>query len=95
MAATQPARFGEDWSDERIKGFLNRIPPEGESADFHALYNAYKHMRAFDFERFLKVFVEAGRNVDATNPEGKTLLDLVREHPAAAEFIPLLEAARG
>ena len=56
MAFNQPATFNELWSDERIKGYLHRQPPVGENADFNALYNAYKHMRATDFERFLVFF---------------------------------------
>lgn len=91
MALSQPARFGEDWSDERVKGYLNHLPPAGESADFHALYNAYKHMRAFDFERFLGYFVAAGRDLKARDANGKTLLELVQQHPSAADIAALLE----
>lgn len=93
MAVSQPARFGEDWSDERVKSYLNRLPPHGENADFHSLHTAYKHMRAFDFERFLGFFLAGGGDLNATNTEGKTLLDIVRQHPSSAEFVPLLEQA--
>ncbi len=95
MAGTQPARFGEDWSDERIKGYLNRTPPEGESADFHVLYTAYKHMRHFDFERFLGFFQAAGRDVNAKNQNGHSLLDLARQHGQGREIVELLEKAQG
>jgi ankyrin repeat protein len=90
MAFTQPAKFGEEWNDDRVKSYLNRLPPVGESADFHVLYNAYKHMRANDFERFLVFFLADGRDVNATNPEGKTLLDLAKEHPTSSEFVTVL-----
>jgi len=93
MALSQPARFGEDWCDERIKGYLNRLPPAGDNPDFHVLYNAYKHMRPFDFERFVVYFLEAGRDLGARNREGRTLLDIAREHVASAEFVAILEHA--
>lgn len=93
MSVSQPARFGEDWSDERVAGYLNRQPPAGTDADFHALHTAYKHMRPEDFARFLDVFKSAGRRVDARDPQGRTLLDLVTTHPASAEFARLLQAA--
>lgn len=93
MALSQPARFGEDWSDERVKGYLNRQAPAGDNPDFHALYTAYKHMRAFDFERFLGYFLEAGRDLNARNADGRTLLEIVREHPAAADILAVLEHA--
>lgn len=92
MALSQPARFGEDWSDERVKAYLNRTAPEGIDADFHVLHTAYKHMRAIDFERFLAFFQEAGRNLNATSPDGKTLRTLVAEHPASADILLLLDA---
>lgn len=93
MGVSQPARFGEDWSDERVRGYLDRLPPEGESADFHVLMTAYKHMRPHDFERFLSFYTAAGRNLDATDSHGHTLLSLARGHVQSAEFVRLLEQA--
>ncbi|MDP2227776.1 MAG: PA4642 family protein [Moraxellaceae bacterium] len=90
---SQPARFGEDWSDERVRGYLDRQPPAGENADFSALMTAYKHMRGIDFERFTGFFVAAGRDLSAKGPDGRSLLDIVREHPKSAEFVQILEAA--
>ncbi|MFZ5560418.1 MAG: PA4642 family protein [Pseudomonadota bacterium] len=94
MGVTQPARFGEDWSDERVRGYLERQPPAGENADFHVLMTAYKHMRAHDFERFIGFFRDAGRDLDARGTAGRTLLEIVRDHAKAADFVKILEAAR-
>lgn len=94
MGVTQPARFGEDWSDERVKGYLNRLPPAGENADFHVLMTAYKHMRVYDFERFVGFFKDAGRDLNARGPDGKTLLEIVRGHAKAGEFAQILEVAQ-
>lgn len=91
MGVTQPARFGEDWSDERVKGYLSREAPAGENADFHILMTAYKHMRAYDFERFIAFFLAAGRDINATGPEGRTLLEIVKMHPKSADFVKILE----
>ncbi len=93
MGVSQPARFGEDWSDERVRAYLDRQPVEGENADFHVLMTAYKHMRPHDFERFLAFFVAAGRNLDATNANGQTLLALARTHTQSADIVTLLEQA--
>jgi len=93
MGVSQPARFGEDWSDERVRAYLDRQPVEGENADFHVLMTAYKHMRAHDFERFLGFFVTAGRDLNAMNADGQTLLALARTHAQSAEFVTLLEQA--
>jgi hypothetical protein len=94
MGVSQPARYGEEWSDERVKGYLNRETTEGENPDFHVLYIAYKHMRSCDFERFIVFFKEAGRDLNARNKNGKTLLDIVSEHGKAGEFVAILQAAQ-
>ncbi|MEL0028120.1 MAG: PA4642 family protein [Perlucidibaca sp.] len=93
MSVSQPAKFGESWSDDRVRGYLDRQPPAGTDADFHALYTAYKHMREEDFERFLGYFKAAGRQVSARDPQGRSLLDIVREHPQSQGFVALLANA--
>ncbi|HEX5360294.1 MAG TPA: PA4642 family protein [Fluviicoccus sp.] len=93
MALSQPARFGEDWNDDRVRGYLNRQAPTGVDPDFHVLNTAYKHMRAYDFERFMAFFLDEGRNVNAVNENGRCLLDLVREHPISVDFVHILEDA--
>lgn len=93
MGVSQPARFGEDWSDERVRGYLDRQPADDSNPDFHVLMTAYKHMRPHDFERFLGFFVATGRNLDATDSNGNTLLSLARSHAQSAEFVKLLEQA--
>ncbi|MEO6699374.1 MAG: PA4642 family protein [Paraperlucidibaca sp.] len=92
MAVSQPATFDETWSDERIVSFLAHQPPAGESADFHVLYNAYKHMRVTDFKTLLSHFNSAGRDLHARNDQGQSLLDIVRTHPQSQAFAELLSA---
>jgi hypothetical protein len=94
MGVSQPARFGEDWSDERVKGYLGRPAPDGTDPDFHVLMTAYKHMRPYDFERFIHFFLEAGRNLDAPGPDGRSLPEIVRSHRKSGEFVAILDAAK-
>lgn len=94
MGVSQPARFGEDWSDERVKGYLDRQPVAGENPDFHVLMTAYKHMRPCDFERFVAFYQAAGRDLDARNAAGHTLLEIVRTHHRSTDFVKILEAAQ-
>jgi predicted phosphoadenosine phosphosulfate sulfurtransferase len=91
MALSQPATFNEPWSDERVFAYLNILPPAGVDADYHVLYNAYKHMRPHDFERLLTQFKADGRNVSATAPNGQTLAQEIQVHPQqSTPFIELL-----
>lgn len=81
MALSQPATFNEEWPDARVFAYLDQLPPVGVNADFHVLYHAYKHMRAFDYERLLTQFVANGRDVNATNPEGQRIHDVIAQFP--------------
>lgn len=92
MAVSQPATFNEEWSDERVFAYLNHLPPHGVNADFHVLYNAYKHMRAHDFKRLLLQFKADGRNIEATNPQGQTIYDVIKTFPRQRdEFLDILD----
>lgn len=81
MAFAQPATFNEEWTDARVYTYLNQLPPTGVDADFYVLYHAFKHMRAYDYERLLVKFVADGRNLNATNPQGQRIHDVIAEYP--------------
>ena len=85
---SQPQVTDEVWDDERVKSFL-ALEPHGENADFHVLLKAYRGMRPDDFERFLRFFNEAGRQLDANDHQGRTLWSIIEKHQQGAEFIAL------
>lgn len=92
MAFAQPATFNEPWSDERVYAYLDQLPPQGVDADFHVLYNAFKHMRPYDYERLLARFVADGRRLDATNPQGLTIAEVIAQYPRQKdEFLQVLQ----
>jgi len=81
---------GEVFDDNRIRGFLNVQPPAGVDADFHALEIAYRGMTPESFERFVTFFREAGRNLQARNQQGETLVDVLKKHRHGKEYLPVL-----
>ncbi len=85
--------LGESFSDERIKTFLDKIPAEGINADYSVLEHAYRGMIPDNFATFVKFFAEAGRDINATNPEGKTILQTVNEHRHGEDYVGVLTAA--
>ncbi|MCG7200355.1 PA4642 family protein [Marinobacter pelagius] len=90
----KPKVIGEEWSDERVKSFLALEPYDTSiNADYHALLRAYQAMRAGDFERFVRFFVEAGRDLNATNDLGETMLDHVSRHRRSGDYARVLENA--
>jgi len=85
--------IGEHFDDERIRSFLDYLPPEGVDADFHVLEKAYRGMIAENFATFVKFFVDAGRNINAKGPDGRTLLEQIGEHSQSEEYAEALRAA--
>lgn len=85
--------IGETFDDERIKGFLNFPAPEGMDPDYHLLEKAYRGMRGENFGTFMKFFIDAGHNPNATGPDGKTFLQTIKNHRTAEEYIRALEQA--
>ncbi len=83
----------EVWTEERIRGFLEIEPPAGVNADFHTLLRAYQQMRSEDFSSFIAMFVAAGRDINARNSDGESLLDIVATHRLGGDFAATLKAA--
>jgi len=83
--------LGEVFDDQRIKTFLQFEAPEDVNPDFHLLEKAYRGMKVENFDTFLGFFKEQGHNINATNPNGKTLLSIASEHPHGHEYVDALK----
>ncbi len=90
---TQIATRDEEWSDERLKGYLDLLPPAGMPRDYAILLKAYRGMTAELFARFVPFFIEAGKDINVTLPDGGTFLDHVREHRKSVEYAAVLTQA--
>jgi len=84
--------LGEVFDEERIKTFMDYNAPTDINPDYHVLEKAYRGMRGENFETFLRLFIEAGKDLNAIGPEGKTLLQVVKSHRNSEEYITALEA---
>ena len=78
----------EVWDDDRVKSFLEMEAYSG-NVDFHLLMRAYRGMRPADFERFLPFFIDANRDLDATDDQGRTRWSIIEGHRQGADFIAL------
>jgi len=83
----------EEWDEDRVRGFLVPRPGDGPEADHRLLLRAYQSMRASDFERFVSLFAEAGHDLEAPGPDGRTVLEEIREHRYGAPYAAVIEAA--
>lgn len=89
----QPSVTDEWWSDERVKTFLALQSSADEAPDFHILQKAYQGMVPETFSRFVRFFVEDGRNINERNRHGETILDIVSRHRNSGEYAEILEQA--
>ena len=80
----------EQRTDDQLRFFLGVKPPAGVDADFHALEVAYRSMKADEFARFTGFFRDAGRNVQARNPDGQTLAEVLKQHRHSEAYIAAL-----
>ncbi len=83
----------EVWTEERVRSFLEVKSYDEVEADFHMLFKAYQSMRADDFEKFIGFFLNDGRNLNATNPAGETVLSIVEQHRRSGDYVNLLKSA--
>ena len=89
----KPKVIGEEWSDERVKSFLFITPFDTRvNVDYQVLLKAYQSMRSGDFERFVGFFVDAGRDLNATNDLGETILDHISSHARSTDYADALRA---
>ena len=83
----------ETFDDERIKTFLLPTPYGDVNADFYVLEKAYRGMNEENFASFVRFFVEAGRNLNAQNPQGLTMAQIIGQHYHGVEYLAALRAA--
>lgn len=81
----------ESFTDERIKTFLAYTPYGGIDPDFYVLEKAYRGMNEDNFATFIGFFKAAGRNLNATNPQGQTLASIIAEHHHGAPYLAALQ----
>ena len=85
--------LNEEFSNEMLKGFLDLTPADNSNPDFHILLKAYRGMPAPVLERFLIMFKQAQRDINATNNSGQTLLSIVKQHANSSDYVAILKKA--
>lgn len=90
---TQIATRDEEWSDERLKSFLELEPPAEMPADYNVLLKAYRGMTPELFRRFIPIYQQAGKDLNCSLTDGSTFLDLVYKHRKSGVYAVALETA--
>jgi hypothetical protein len=85
--------LGEVFDDERVKSFLEYLAPEDVSRDFHLLEKAYRGMNIDNFISFIDFFKQAGYDLNATNPEGLTIVQIMSQHRQGLDYAAAMVTA--
>jgi hypothetical protein len=85
----------EVWTEDRIRNFLEVRTYDGGNEDFHMLLKAYQSMRASDFELFISFFLQQKRDLNATDKDGRSVIDVISTHRHGAQYADILKAAAG
>ncbi|MCC1496434.1 PA4642 family protein [Alcanivorax sp. 1008] len=87
--------IGEPMTDEQIRAFLHGSREAGLDEDHHALLRAYRSLRSEDFGRFVAFFLADGRNVNAPDTTGRTVLSIISCHQQSADYAEVLKQVGG
>ena len=85
--------LGEVFDDERVKSFLDYLPPEGVNRDFHLLEKAYRGMNIDNFVIFIGFFKQAGYDLNATNTDGINMVQIMNQHQQGIAYAQVLVKA--
>ena len=80
----------EVWTEQRVKDFLDVKPAEELEADFHVVLKAYQSMRLENCEEVVGLFVAEKRNINATNPNGETVLSIIKQHRTSGDYATVM-----
>ena len=84
--------LGEVFDDERVLGFLEIEPREGFDKSYLLLERAYRGMKAENFDTFIGFFKNAGYDVNAKNPDGLNLLQVIVNHTQSSAYCEALKS---
>jgi len=80
------------WTEDHVRSFLKVRPHDNTDEDFHMLLKSYQSMRPSDFQLFVNFFNDENRNINATGPDGRSVLEIVAEHRHGLEYADILKA---
>jgi hypothetical protein len=87
--------FGGDWSEQQLREFMQVDSHDGTDPDHLALIRAYRHMVPATFAQFVALFAAEGRNVQATDLQGRSAIEVMASHTQGAEYAEILKQAAG
>jgi len=83
--------IGEELDEAKVARFLEMQPVGDENADFHILTKAYRGLPQEYFDQFLAMFTAKGHDINASDLQGRTLLQIAAEHANQTGYVDILK----
>jgi len=83
--------IGEELDSTQVARFLEMQPVGDQNTDFHILTKAYRGLPANYFDEFLELFVAQGHDINATDAQGRTLIQIAADHKNQQGYVEVLK----
>lgn len=97
MAKEKDPEYNTEWTDEMLERFLTATQRDGDNndPDFDAAVYAFRFIPAWEFHRYIEMFQKAGRQLNAKNVNGLTVLQYFEQYSRASDYADLWREAGG
>lgn len=85
--------IGVALEEDKVKAFLDYQPYDGSNADFHILTKAYRGLPTNEFERFVEIYKAAGHDLNPSDADGNSFIDVISENERQLEYVEILKQA--
>lgn len=97
MAKEKDPEYNTEWTDDMIERFLTATQRDGDNndPDFDAAVYAFRFIPAWVFDRYAAMFVAAGKNINAKNVKGQTILQYLQQFSRAGDYADVWQEIGG
>lgn len=94
MAKDKAPEYNTEWTDDMFQRFLINSQRDGDhnDPDFDTAIYAFRFVPAWEFARYAQLFVQAGKNPNAKNAQGKSILQYFKQFPRAGAYVEAWQA---
>lgn len=95
MPKEKDPQYNTEWTDAMISRFLEATQRDGDhnDPDFDAAVYAFRFIPAWEYHRYIEMFVAAGKNINAKSADGTSILKYFEQFPRAKDYADLMREA--
>ncbi|MEN9464665.1 MAG: hypothetical protein RL217_846 [Pseudomonadota bacterium] len=93
MPKEKDPQYNTEWTDAMLERFLHveRRADDRNDPDFDAAIRAYQFIPVWEFHRYLEMFAKEGKNLNAKNAKGQSIVEYISGHSRSEHYVDLLK----